>query len=209
MCFVSNQTRLKLSKTFQLHNEHEDNRVRRFCTNWKKKYLSNKFNDYCFEHDIEWKSIVLKILQRNEIVKCLKQNIMLMINIMLKNVDLNDKWWIEFVKTINYLRNRFLMIDKSIIFYEIDTKKKFSFAHFRRIEIIEYVMKWNSIIKWKKLISKSFSIVLVNTKKITFIKYCVSTKLFIVFRLSSESRKSICAMSKSQSKHRQSDRSSN
>jgi hypothetical protein len=150
---------------FQLHNKHEDNRIRRFRTNWKKEYSSNEFDDYRFEHDIEWKSIVLKILEQNEIVERLKQIIMSMINIMLKNVDLNDKWWIELIKTINYLRNRFSMIDKLIILYEIDTKKKFFFAHFRRIEIIDYVMKRKSITKWKKLIFKSFSIVLVKYEK--------------------------------------------
>jgi hypothetical protein len=84
-----------------------------------------------------------------------------MINIMFKNVDLDDKWWIKLIKTINYFQNRFLIIDKSITFYEVDTKKKFFFAHFRRIETIDYVMKRKSITKWKKLISRSFSIVLV------------------------------------------------
>jgi hypothetical protein len=88
-----------------------------------------------------------------------------MINIMLKNVDLNDKWWIELIKTINYFRNRFSMIDKSIILYEVDTKRKFFFAHFRRIETIDYAMKRKSITKWKKLISRSFSIVLVKYEK--------------------------------------------
>jgi hypothetical protein len=57
------------------------------------------------------------------------------------------------------------MIDKSIILYEIDTKKKFFFVHFRRIEIIDYVMKRKSITKWRKLISRSFSIVLVKYEK--------------------------------------------
>jgi hypothetical protein len=38
---------------FQPHNEHENNRIRRFCTNWKKKYSSNEFDDYRFEHDIK------------------------------------------------------------------------------------------------------------------------------------------------------------
>ncbi len=148
-------------KHFQLHNEHEDNRVRRLRTNWKKKYSSNEFDDYRFEHDIKWKSIVSNIFEQNEIVERLKQIIMSMINIMLKNVDLNDKWWIELIKTINYLRNRFSMIDRSITSYEIDTRKKLFFAHLRRIEIIDYVMKRKSITKWKKLISRSFSIVLV------------------------------------------------
>jgi hypothetical protein len=32
------------------------------------------------------------------------------------------------------------MIDKSIIFYEIDTKKKIFFAYFCRIETNDYVM---------------------------------------------------------------------
>jgi hypothetical protein len=146
---------------FQLHNEHEDNRVRRLRTNWEKKYSSNEFDDYRFEHDIEWKTIVSDIFEQNEIVERLKQIIMSMISIMFKNVDLNDKWWIELIKTINYLRNRFSMIDRSITSYEVDTKRKFFFVHLRRIETIDYAMKRKSITKWKKLISRSFSIVLV------------------------------------------------
>jgi hypothetical protein len=152
-------------KHSQLHNEHEDNRIRRFRTNWKEKYSSNEFDDYRFEHDIEWKSIVLKILEQNKIVERLKQIIMSMINIILKNVDLNDKWWIELIKTINYFRNRFSMIDKSIIFYEIDTKRKFFFAHFRRIETTNYAMKRKSITRWKKLVFRSFFAVLVEYEK--------------------------------------------
>jgi hypothetical protein len=88
-----------------------------------------------------------------------------MINIMLKNVDLNDKWWIELIKTINYLRNRFSIIDRSIILYEVDTRRKFSFAHLRRIETIDYAMKRKSITRWKKLILRSFSIVLVKYER--------------------------------------------
>jgi hypothetical protein len=57
---------------FQLHNEHENNRVWNFRTNWKEKYSNNEFDNYRFEHDIEWKSIVSKILERNEIVERLK-----------------------------------------------------------------------------------------------------------------------------------------
>jgi hypothetical protein len=84
---------------------------------------------------------------------------------MLKNVDLNDKWWIKLFKTFYYFRNRFFVIDKSIIFYEIDTKKKSFFAHLRRVETIDYVMKRKLITRWKKLISKSFSIVFVKYEK--------------------------------------------
>ncbi len=146
---------------FQLHNEHENNRVRRLRTNWEEKYSNNEFDDYRFEHDIEWESIVSRILEQNEIVERLRQIIMSMINIMLKNVDLDDKWWIELIKTINYFRNRSSMIDRSITFYEINTKRKLFLIHLRRIETIDYAMKRKSITKWKKLISRSFSIVLV------------------------------------------------
>jgi hypothetical protein len=90
---------------------------------------------------------------------------MLMTSIMFKNVDLNDKWWIELIKTINYFRNRFSMINKSIIFFEANTRWKFFFAHFRRIEITDYVMKRKSITKWKKFVLKSFFVVLVNYEK--------------------------------------------
>ncbi len=88
-----------------------------------------------------------------------------MINIMLKNVDLNDKWWIELIKIVNYFRNRFSMTNKSIILFEIDTKRKFFLAHFRRIETTNYVMKRKSITKWKKLVFRSFFVVLVNYEK--------------------------------------------
>ncbi len=150
---------------FQLHNEHENNRVRRLRTNWRKEYSSNEFDDYRFEHDIEWESIVSNTLEQNEIVERLKQIIMSMISIMLKNVDLDDKWWIELIKTVSYLRNRFSMIDRSIISYEVDTKRKSSLAHLRRIETIDYAMKRKSITKWKKLVLRSFSIVLVSYEK--------------------------------------------
>jgi hypothetical protein len=76
---------------FQQHNEHEDNRVRRLRIDWKEKYFNEKFDNHRFEHDIEWKSIVSKTSKQNEIVERLKQIFMSMINIMLKNVDLNDK----------------------------------------------------------------------------------------------------------------------
>jgi hypothetical protein len=88
-----------------------------------------------------------------------------MISIMLKNVDLNDKWWIELIKTINYFRNRSSMTNKSIIFFEIDTKRKFFFAHFRRIETTSYVMKRKLVTKWKKLALKSFFVVFVKYEK--------------------------------------------
>jgi hypothetical protein len=62
----------KAFKHFQLHNKQKNNRIRRFRTNWKRKYLNNEFDNYRFEHDIEWKSIVLKIFEQNEIVKRLR-----------------------------------------------------------------------------------------------------------------------------------------
>jgi hypothetical protein len=150
---------------FQQHNEHEDNRVRRLRTNWEEKYFNDEFDNHRFEHDIEWESIVSKTSKQNEIVKRLKQILMSMINIMLKNVDLNDKWWIELIKTINYLRNRFSMINRSITSFEIDTRRKSYFVHLRRIETTSYVMKRKSITRWKKLVFRSFSVVLVNYEK--------------------------------------------
>jgi hypothetical protein len=150
---------------FQQHNEHEDNRIRRLRTNWEKKYFNNEFDKHRFEHDIEWKLIVSKTSKQNEIVERLKQIFMSMISIMLKIVDLNDKWWIELIKTINYLRNRFSITNKSITSFEIDTKRKLSFAHLRRIETTSYVMKRKSITRWQKLVLRSFLVVLVDYER--------------------------------------------
>ncbi len=88
-----------------------------------------------------------------------------MINIMLKNVDWNNKWWIELIKTINYFRNRSSMINKSIISFEIDTRRKFFFVHLRRIKITSYVMKRKSITKWKIFALRLFFVVFVNYEK--------------------------------------------
>ncbi len=150
---------------FQLHNEHENNRVRRLRTNWREKYSNNEFDDYRFEHDIEWESIVSEIFEQNEIAERLRQIIMSMINIMLKNVDLDDKWWIELIKTISYHRNRFSMTNRSIIFYEIDTRRKSFLAHLRRIETTSYAMKRESVTRWKKLALRAFLAVLVKYEK--------------------------------------------
>ncbi len=40
-------------KHFQQHNEHENNRVRRFRIDWRREYSNNEFDDYRFEHDIQ------------------------------------------------------------------------------------------------------------------------------------------------------------
>jgi hypothetical protein len=128
-------------KLFQQHNEHENNRVCRFRIDWKKKYFNDEFDDHRFEYDIEWKLIVSKTSKQNEVVERLKQIFMFMINILLKNVDLNDKWWIELIKTINYLQNRFLMINRLIIFYKIDIKKNHFL--FILIESKQWAMLWN------------------------------------------------------------------
>jgi hypothetical protein len=103
-------------------------------------------------------------------------------NIMLRNVDINDKWCIELIKTINYLRNRFSIINKLVIFFEINTKRKFFFAHLRRIETINYVMKRKSITKWKKLIFKSFFVVFVKYEKNQIYRILCLNK--IIYRIS-------------------------
>jgi hypothetical protein len=150
---------------FQQHNEHENNRVRRLRIDWRKKYSNEEFDNHRFEHDIEWESIVSETSEQNEAVERLRQILMSMISIMLKDVDLNDKWWIELVKTINYLRNRSSMTSRSITFFEIDTKRKSFLAHLRRIETTDYVMKRKSITEWKKLALRSFFVVLVEYER--------------------------------------------
>jgi hypothetical protein len=59
-------------KHFQQYNEHEDNRIRHFYTNWEKKYFNDEFDNHYFKHDIEWKLIMSKTLKQNEIIERLK-----------------------------------------------------------------------------------------------------------------------------------------
>jgi hypothetical protein len=113
----------KAFKHFQQYNEHENNRIQSLRIDWKKEYSNKKFDDYRFKHNSQWKLIVSRISKQNEIVEHLKRIFLLMINIMFKNVDLNDKSWIELIKTISYFWNRFLIINKTMILYKIDIKK--------------------------------------------------------------------------------------
>jgi hypothetical protein len=72
----------------------------------------------------------------------------------------------NWVNQNNQLFSKSFFNDRQINhFYEIDTKRKVFFARFRRIETIDYAMKRKSITRWKKIIFKSFSIVLVNYEK--------------------------------------------
>jgi hypothetical protein len=107
--------------------------------NWEKKYSNNEFDDYRFKHDIEWKSIVSKIFKQNEIVKRLKQIIMLIINIMFtfRNDSISDfkieSNWIK-CQRIKSLIFRFdsIFIDLKSIEIEIfqQTQKRFQLFFF-------------------------------------------------------------------------------
>jgi hypothetical protein len=132
MCFVSNQTRLKLLNIFNCIMSTKTIEFDVFARTERENTQVTSSMIIASSTTLSESQSYQKFLEQNEIVERLRQIIMSMINIMLKNVDLNDKWWIELIKTINYFRNRSSMIDKSIIFYEIDTKRKFFLAHFRR-----------------------------------------------------------------------------
>jgi hypothetical protein len=92
---------------FQQHNEHEDNRVRRFRIDWEKKYFSEKFDNYCFEHDIEWKLIVSETSKQYEVIERLRQIFMSMINIIVFN--LTQTHWQAVKRIFRYLRKTYQM----------------------------------------------------------------------------------------------------
>jgi hypothetical protein len=59
-------------KHFQQYNKHENIRMRRLRIDWEKEYSSNEFDNYRFEHDIQWKLIVSEISKQKEVVERLK-----------------------------------------------------------------------------------------------------------------------------------------
>jgi hypothetical protein len=66
----------------------------------------------------------------------------------------------------NQLSSKSLFDDKQInYFFRSWHERKFFFAHCRRIETTNYVMKRKLITKWKKLIFRSFFVVLVKYEK--------------------------------------------
>ncbi len=59
-------------KHFQHYNKHDDNQIQCLRIDWEKKYFSNKFDNYRFKHDIQWKSIMSKISKQNKIIERLR-----------------------------------------------------------------------------------------------------------------------------------------
>jgi hypothetical protein len=84
---------------------------------------------------------------------------------MLKNVNLSNKWWIQIRQTINYLRNRFSVTNRSIISYKIFINSKLFLNYLKRVEIKDLIMIRKSSTKWQKLQNQAFKITLFNYEK--------------------------------------------
>ena len=71
-------------------------------------------------------------------------------NIIIKNIDLNWKYWSELIFAINYLRNRNSIQIRKFSFYELNIERKFRLIHIKRINIENFIIVKRFIIEWKK-----------------------------------------------------------
>lgn len=148
-------------KHFHRHNEHGDNRIHRLRTDYGGEYVMTEFDNYRFEHGIDWEPTVPGNPQQNGAAERLGQTLMLTTNAILCDAGLNEKWWTEVVKTANYLRNRSPVSNRKITPYEANSGSKPSLSHLRRIGTIGYAMERKPATGWKKLTPRSFKAMLV------------------------------------------------
>lgn len=69
---------------------------------------------------------------------------------MLKDLTLDKKWWVELVRTANYLRNRSPVVNLDITPYEASTGVRPELGHLRAIGTIGYAMLRKPATGWKK-----------------------------------------------------------
>ncbi len=79
-------------KNFEQLNEHENARIHRLRIDYEDEYFNQVMLYNTLKHDINWKSIISNTSKQNEIFERLRQTFMQMINIMLKNLNLLNKW---------------------------------------------------------------------------------------------------------------------
>jgi hypothetical protein len=147
--------------------------------------------NYTLKCNIKWKFIILEILEQNEVVKRLEQILMNMINAMLKNADLSNKWWIELIKTINYLRNRSSIVNRDVIFYETINDVKLILSNLQQIETINYVITRKLATRWKKFQNRAFQTVFVDYEKDHIYRMLISNETIIAFSQSFEKTRNV------------------
>ena len=121
-------------KTFLNRNEHENNKYTRIRVDNDNEYFEDAFKIWREKRDIKMKSSIVDNSQMNEFVERLNETLLRKTNTILKDADLNLKWWLKLIATVNLYRNISLVFDRIVISFEVFIEHFYNYDHLRRIE---------------------------------------------------------------------------
>ena len=149
-------------KVFLNRNEHEVNKCTRIRVDNYDKYFENALKVWRENWDIKMKFFILDNSQMNECVERLNETLLRKTNIMLKDANLNLKWWSKLIATINLYRNISLVFNIFVISFEVSIEPFYNYSHLRRIEQKDEALNIKFFTSWKKFNARIKSIILVD-----------------------------------------------
>ena len=108
------------------------------------------------------KSSTVDNSQMNEFVERLNETLFRNTNTMLKDADLDLKWWSELIATINLYRNISLVFDRIVISFEVFIEYFYNYDHLYRIEQRGEALNIKFFTSWKKFNDRIRSMILVD-----------------------------------------------
>ena len=149
-------------KTFLNRNEHENNKCTRIRVDNDDEYFGGAFKVWREKRDIKMKSSIVDNSQMNELVERLNETLLRKTNTMLKDADLDLKWWSKLIATINLYRNISLVFDRIVTSFEVSIEHFYNYSHLRRIEQRGEALNIKFFTSWKKFNDRIKSMILVD-----------------------------------------------
>lgn len=148
-------------QAFQKQAEHGQNVITRLRSDGGGEYDNDIFDQHRREHGITWEATVPGTPEQNGAAERLNQTLLRKASTMLKDLALDKKWWIELIKTANYLRNRSPVANLNVTPYEASTGIKPQLGHLKTIGTTGYAMLRKPSTGWKKFEDRSIKCLLI------------------------------------------------
>ena len=151
VCFLKRKSEVfQAFQSYLARNERGGLRNHRLRTDGGGEYDSNEWTVFREEKGIVWEPIIPGNPQQNGSAERLGQTLLRKASAMLKESNLDIKYWPEMIRTANYLRNRQPVTGKSMTPFEASYGRRPQLGHLRRIGQIGYAQDRKPSTGWKK-----------------------------------------------------------
>ena len=150
-------TNLKNDFMLMIKTQTSDYFIKRWRFDENDEIKSKRVDKFFKKHDVLWKSSASYAKQQNEVSERENYTVMNAIRVILKNSDLSAFLWSEILKTIVYLRNKFLCTRlrvQHVTLYEVYFDKRSKLSHLRLIDCDAWLTLFKKRSDQKKLSSR-------------------------------------------------------